>query len=68
MRPPDGTPDVENLPIVVFPPLPSNLAFPQTRKCSDTDDRPDEVLADLGRIRPSSVEMTMGSAPEKSCL
>jgi hypothetical protein len=50
MRPPDGTPDVENLSIVVFPPLPSNLALPQTRKCSDTDDRLDEMLTDLGSI------------------
>jgi hypothetical protein len=51
VSPPDRTADVQNVPIVVFPPLPSNFALAQTSKRRHSNCRPDNTLSNLGSVR-----------------
>ncbi len=51
MSPPHRASDVKNVPVVVFPPLPSNLALTQASKCRHTNDRPDDTLSNFGSVR-----------------
>jgi hypothetical protein len=62
VSPPDGTSDVKNVPIVVFPPLPSNLALAQTSKCRYANYRPHDTLSNFGSVRT-----VIGGDDNRSC-
>src|SRR5262249_53928853 len=44
-------PDIENIPVVILPPLPPNLALTQTSECRHSNSRPDDSLSNFGSVR-----------------
>src|ERR1700683_602204 len=51
MSPPHRAPDIQNIPVVIFPPLPPNLALTQTSERRHPNSRPDGMLSNFGSVR-----------------